>query len=298
MKAIELSAFGGLDALTYRDLPTPAPIVGQVLLRVLAAGVGPWDAWIREGRSVVPQPLPLVPGSDISGIVAASGPGVTGFPEGAEVYGVTNSRFTGGYAEYAVAEATMIAAKPACLTHAEAASVPVVATTAWQMLFDHANARAGQQVLVLGGAGNVGAYAVQLARWAGLAVTATVSSDQAMPQRDFDIVIDTVGGAALEQSYDLVRTGGVLISAVSAPNQERAARHGIRAAFILVLVSTEGLQRLAALFDAGILTARVGEMLPLSRARIAHEMLAGRAHQPGKIVLVPPRGVPSCTSTH
>ena len=167
MKAVAIREFGGPDVLTYADVPVRSPGPGEVLVRVRASGVGPWDAWIREGRSALPQPLPLILGSDISGLVEATGLEVSGFVPGQSVFGVTNPRFTGGYAEFATVEARMIAPKPARLTDAEAASVPVIATTAWQMLFDHAGLQPNQRVLVLGGGGNVGAYAVRLAAWAG-----------------------------------------------------------------------------------------------------------------------------------
>jgi NADPH:quinone reductase-like Zn-dependent oxidoreductase len=132
-----------------------------VLVRVAAAGVGPWDALIREHKSVVQTPLPLILGSDLSGVIAEVGPGVAALQAGDEIYGVTNPNFCGAYTEYAIASAAMVARKPQGLSHVEAASVPVVAVTAWQLLFDYAQAKAGQTVLIHGGAGNVGAYAVQ-----------------------------------------------------------------------------------------------------------------------------------------
>lgn len=308
MKAIEVREFGGVDVLTDADVPVPSPGLGQVLVRVRAAGVGPWDAWVREGRSVLPQPLPLIPGADLSGVVEAVGPGVSGFAPGQPVYGVTNPRFTGAYAEFAIAEAGMIAPKPVRLTDTEAASVPVVATTAWQMLFDHAGLQPGQRVLVLGGGGNVGAYAVRLAVWAGGEVTATAATADAAFVRSlgaqavidasagrglselagpFDVVIDTAGEPLLGQSFPLLRPGGAIISAVAAPDPSLAVRHRVRAELMLVAVDTSGLARLAGLFDDGTLRPRVGETLPLSAARTAHQMLAGCPHKPGKIVLLP-----------
>ena len=126
------------------------------MVRVYSAGVGPWDALVRQGFSALPQPLPLTLGSDIAGIVDAVGAEVTAFAVGDEVFGVTNAQFTGGYAEYAVASAEILAKKPAGLTFNEAASVPVVAVTAWQMLFDHAQLKRGQlQVEVLNEDGSV-----------------------------------------------------------------------------------------------------------------------------------------------
>src|SRR3954470_6620373 len=148
-------AFGPPTGMSLEGIPRPDPGEGEVLVRVHAAGVGPWDGWIRAGKSVLPQPLPLTLGSDLSGTVEAVGGGVTGFRPGDEIFGVTNASFTGAYAGYAVAEADMIAVKPARLGHVEAAAAPVVAVTALQMLFDHARVEAGQRVLVLGAAGSV-----------------------------------------------------------------------------------------------------------------------------------------------
>src|ERR1700712_3456360 len=159
MKAVRVHTFGGLDAIIYEEVPTPVPGPGQVLVRIAAAGVGPWDGWVRAGRSVLPQPLPLTLGAGLSGIVRAVGPEVTDFEPGTAVFGATNPRFTGAYAEYAVAEATMIARKPDALSHIQAASVPVIGCTAYQMLFEHAGLQAGQTAVVLRGGGNVGAYA-------------------------------------------------------------------------------------------------------------------------------------------
>jgi len=307
MKAVRVHAFGGLDAMIYEDVPRPRPGPGQILVRVAAAGVGPWDAWVREGKSALPQPLPLTLGADLSGIAEEAGAEVADLAPGEAVFGVTNSRFTGAYAEFALAEAGMVAAKPAVLSDAEAASVPVVACTAYQMLSRHAAVGAGQSVLVLGGAGNVGAYAVQLGRLLGAPVVATarapdldylrtLGADEAIAAGQpppphlaahMDAAIDTAGGDALAQAFDWLRPGGVLISAVAAPDQAVAARHGVRAEFILVDVTAADLRHLAGLFEAGTLRPHVGEVLRLSDARTAHEMLANGKHRAGKIVLVP-----------
>lgn len=305
MRAQRVHRFGPPEVITFEDVELPAPGAGEVLVRVAAAGVGPWDAWIRAGRSVLPQPLPLTLGSDLSGSVVALGPGVSGFAPGDEVFGVTNGRFTGAYAEHALASANRIAAKPRRLSHVEAASVPVIAVTAWQMLFDHAGVAAGQTVLVHGGAGNVGAYAVQLAHQAGARVLATASASDAAALRALgadrvvdrdarfedvvgpvDAVVDTVGGETQARSFAVLKRGGVLISAVSEPDAALAERHGVRAAFMLVAVDTACLEQIAARLDAGALASSVGLVLPLADARAAHEMLEGTRPRPhGKIVL-------------
>src|SRR5215468_8327053 len=139
MTAWRVHEFGPPDAMTFETLPVPAPGPGEVLVRVRAAGVGPWDGWIRAGRSALPQPLPLTLGSDLCGDIQIVGPEVADLRIGDRVYGVTNPRFIGAYAEYALASAAMLARKPTALTCIEAASVPVIAVTAWQGLFDQAH---------------------------------------------------------------------------------------------------------------------------------------------------------------
>ena len=306
MMAWRVYEFGPPDVLKFEPVPRPQPAEGEILVKVAAAGVGPWDAWIRAGKSALPQPLPLTPGADLSGHVVAIGPGESRLAIGDEVYGVTNPRFIGAYAEYAVATAQMISKKPSSLTFVEAASVPVVAVTAWQALFDQAKLSNGQTVLIHGAAGNVGAYAVQLARHAGLQIIATAAADDARFVHDLgadvvidfraepfehavsnvDAVIDLVGGDTQTRSFDVLRRGGRLISAVSPPDPQLAHGRGVEAKFFLVNVTTRSLAQIAALLDEGSLRTRVGTVLPLVEAHTAHLMLEGaRAREKGKIVL-------------
>jgi NADPH:quinone reductase-like Zn-dependent oxidoreductase len=305
MQAVRVHQFGGLEAITVEQIPRPVPQEGQVLVHVKAAGVGPWDTLIRAGKSGLPQPLPLILGSDLAGIVEEVGPNVTGFQSGDEVFGVTNPRFTGAYAAYALADAAMIAPKPPRLCFVEAASVPVVASTAWQMAFDHAHVNATKRVLVQGAGGNVGAYAVQLLKWAGAEVIATVftqdvdyvrslGADQIIDVQttrfeeqagDIDVVLDLVGGETLDRSFDVLKPGGILVSAVAIPDQEKAEQRGVQGDFFFVNVTTKGLTRLAEMLQAGQLVTQIGEVLPLAQARLAHEMLVGKPHKRGKIVL-------------
>ena len=134
MKAARISAFGPPSVIAIENVPRPEPGSGQLLVRVKAAGVGPWDALVREGKSALHQPLPLILGSELAGTVEAIGPEVSGFKLGDEVYGATNELFTGAYAECALASAGMMTQKPKILSDVEAASAPVVTVTAWQML--------------------------------------------------------------------------------------------------------------------------------------------------------------------
>ncbi|MGB8732463.1 MAG: NADP-dependent oxidoreductase [Candidatus Sulfotelmatobacter sp.] len=247
MKAARIHRFGPPDVIVIDDLVRPTPGPGELLLRVAAAGVGPWDALIREHKSVVESPLPITLGSDVCGEIEAVGAGVTDFKLGEEVYGVTNQQFIGAYAEYALASAEMVARKPKSLSSLEAASAPVVAVTAWQMLFEHAEAKTGQTILIHGAAGNVGAYAVQLAKNAGLKIFATagpfdleyvrrLGAEQIVNYKTtkfedvvppVDVVIDTVGGDTRERSFSVLKQGGVLVSVVS-PFLETPQHRGVR----------------------------------------------------------------------
>ncbi|MCI0429877.1 MAG: NADP-dependent oxidoreductase [Rhodospirillales bacterium] len=306
MMAWRVHEFGPPETMQFERVPRPDPGPGEVLVKVRAAGVGPWDGWIRAGRSALPQPLPLTLGCDLSGDIQAVGSDVSDFCAGDQVYGVTNPRFVGAYAEYALASAPMIARKPTSLTYIEAASVPVVAVTAWQGLFDQAQLKAGQTVVIHGAAGNVGAYAVQLARSAGIRTVATAATDEVAfvrklgadtvidfqtqrfedEAREVDAVLDLVGGDTQKRSFQVLRRGGKLISAVSPPDQDLAKRHGVDATFFLVKVTSRYLRQIADLIDSGKLSTRVGTVLPLADARQAHFILEGRRlPSKGKIVL-------------
>ena len=304
MKAARIVRFGPPSVIADDDLPQPKPATGQLLVRVKAAGVGNWDALIREGK-VQLQPLPLILGSELAGIVEGIGADVSGFTLGDEVYGATNEQFSGAYAEYALPFAKMIAPKPKTLNFVEAASAPIVSVTAWQMLFEYGHVTAGQRVLVHGAAGNVGAYAVQLAKQAGLHVVATASSadldyvralgaDTVVDYKKerfedsaagVDVVLDTVGGDIQRRSVRVLKPGGILVSVVSPVPETIHKRYGIRAAYFYVDVTTARLNKITELFESGKLATDVGTVLPLEEARTAHEMLGGAPHKRGKIVL-------------
>ena len=305
MKAVRIHRFGPPEVISFDDVPKPKAGIGEVVVQVKAAGIGPWDALIRNGKSELPQPLPLILGSDLSGVVDSIGAGVEKLKTGDEVFGVTNDRLTGAYAEYALAKAAMLAPKPKTLNYTHAASVPVVAVTAWQMIVDFAQLSSGQSVLIHGGAGNVGGYAVQLAKRAGAVVIATASAEDASYVRrlgadgvidyrtrrfedrvkEIDAVIDTVGGETLDRSYGVLKRGGIVVSSVTQPSKERAEQHGVRAVFFLVQITTERLIVIGEMIDAGALQSEVGEVLWLDEARKGHEMLEGAPHRRGKIVI-------------
>jgi NADPH:quinone reductase-like Zn-dependent oxidoreductase len=306
MKASRIHVFGGPEVILFEDVPRPRPGAGEVLVRVHAAGVGPWDAWVRAGRSVLPQPLPLTLGADLAGTVDATASPDSPFSVGDDVFGVTNARFTGAYAQYAVASSHMLAHKPRHCDFIESAAVPVVAVTARQMLFRHAKVRSGDRVLVHGGTGNVGACAVQFAHAAGAHVIASVlpknreealrlgadevisiPGEEAQRLRGtLDVAIDTVGGQTQRELFTYVRKGGTVISSASEPDAQFAQRCEIEAKFILVDVNTADLDIIADLLDAQRLLVRIGQVLSLGDARQAHEMLERVRPLPaGKVVL-------------
>ena len=274
MKAIVVHEYGSPDVLKLEDIPIPVPGAGEVLVRVRAAGVGPGMRSYAPASSGVPQKLPLTPGSDICGSIHVRGPGVTAFSDGEDVFGATNPSFTGGYAQYAVASAGMMARKPQAMDDVTAAGIPVVAVTAKQMLYDYAGVEPGQTILVQGGGGNVGALVVQLAKHAGVKVIATASAhdleyvrslgadevidykatpfEQAV--KNVDAVLDTIGGETLKRSFAVVKKGGVVVSSADEPSQDEAKRRGVRATFFIVDVTTARLNEIAALFDLGVCT--------------------------------------------
>ena len=228
-------------AFEIRQLPTPVPAAGQVLVRIHASGVNPLDTKIRSGVAVhAHHPLPAVLGMDLSGVVAAVGDGVTGFQVGDEVYGMATGigGLQGSQAEYAAVDADFLALKPSNLSFIQAAALPLSIITAWEGLVDHARIAEGQTVLVQGGAGGVGHVAVQIAAAHGAQVFATVSPadfdliksygatpiDRNLSVADlvtqfsggegFDIVYDTVGGAQIDAAFESVRPRGHVTSAL------------------------------------------------------------------------------------
>lgn len=244
----------------------------------------------------------MILGSDLSGLVEAVGADVSRFAIGDEVYGVTNRQFCGAHAEVAVALDGMIAPKPRRLNHLEAASAPVVAVTALQMLFEYTQAKSGDTIVITGAAGNVGAYVVQMALEAGMRVIAVGRpSDQELLRAfgvemildssaagfetsllQVDVVLDTVGGDTVQRCSGAVKAGGRLVSVVSAQTPQRA---GIQSVFIYAEVTSERLRTVTDMFERRKISPRVESVLPLAEARSAHEMLAGAPHKNGKIVL-------------
>jgi NADPH:quinone reductase-like Zn-dependent oxidoreductase len=306
MKAIRIHNYGGPEVLQYEDAPRPEPQVGEVLVRVQAAGVNPIDWKIREGhmKDFWPHKFPLILGWDTSGTVEEVGPGVSRFKIGDEVYSVSDPTRDGAYADYIVIREAELALKPSSLHHIRAAAVPLAALTAWQSLFDTAQLQPGQLVLIHAGSGGVGHFAVQLAKWKGAYVFATASTknqdslrelgvDKAIDYtqqrfedvaRNIDIVLDTLGGETQERSWSVLKKDGLLASLVEPPSEAKAEALGVRAAFVAGHPSGDQLAEIAKVIDSGNLAPTIDRILPLSEARRAHQ-LSQSGHTHGKIVL-------------
>ncbi|GAC1469755.1 MAG: NADP-dependent oxidoreductase [Chamaesiphon sp.] len=306
MKAARIHAYGGSEALVYEDAPRPQPESGQVLIRVQAAGINPLDWKIRSGymKQMMDFPLPLILGIDVAGTVEAVGEGVTHLQIGQEVYGMADMALSGAYAEYALAREGAIAPKPKTLDYVQAASVPVVAMTAWQALFQVGGLEAGQTVLIHAAAGGVGIFAVQFAKLKGARVIGTASAvnldfvrglgvDEVIDYKatrfeeavsDVDMVLDTLGGETQERSWSVLKPGGILVSTVYPPSQETAVQRGVRAGMVMVQPDSALLKEIATLLDSGQVKTVVAQVLPLDRVSQAHELSQG-GHVRGKLVL-------------
>ena len=306
MKAVRIHSYGGSDVLSYEDAPRPTPAAGEVLVRVAASSVNPFDCALHAGymASYFNHSLPLIPGTDISGTVEEVGPGVTSYRRGDEVYGRAGVSRDGAYAEYVVLPATDIAPKPRSLDHGHAAALPHVTLTAWQALFEQGDLKPGQTVLIHAAAGGVGHVAVQLAKWRGAKVIGTASRniefvrelgvDQAIDYsttpfeevaHDVDLVLDTIGGDTQQRSWGVLKKGGMLVSTVQPPSQETADSHGVRQGMVASNPPIDKtLTEVNRLVESGKIKPHVSATLPLKDIQQAHSMLEGR-HTRGKIVL-------------
>ena len=300
MKAIQFHDYGGPEVLVLEEVARPQPGAGQVLVRVVAAGVNPADWKIRAGmfKAYGAMPLPSIPGMEGAGTIEAVGPGVTDFEVGQEVYGI----LLGSYAEYALADVGAIQPKPANLSFEEAATVPVGALTAWGAI-EAADVQSGQRVLVHGAAGGVGLYVVQLARVKDANVIGTASASnldfvrslgvetaldyKAAPFETLvsglDAVIDTVGGDLAERSFKVLRPDGIYVTVAGRPDPEAGKAEGVRATSAGRAAPTN-LTQISALLKSKELIPVVGQVFPLAEARQAQE-LSATGHGRGRILL-------------
>jgi NADPH:quinone reductase-like Zn-dependent oxidoreductase len=330
MKAFVVERYGDSEGTRMAEVFEPVPAAGEVLVRIHAASLNPIDYKTREGKvkAILPYQLPFILGSDLAGVVEGVGPGVMDFKVGDEVYGRASKMRIGSFAEAIAINEADIAPKPASLDMCQAASIPLVGLTAWQAFVDRAKLRPGQKVLIHAGSGGVGTLAIQIASQLGALVATTTSTpnvdwvkklgaktvidyrkqDFTKLIRDYDIVLDTLGGSTLAKSVGVLRSGGKIVSIAGPPDTAfakeiganplltlamflmslgiklRAGARGVDYEFFFMRPSGEQLRELTKLIEAGKLKPVVDRVLPFSQAKAAFDYLE-KGHAKGKIVL-------------
>ena len=303
---MRIHGFGESEILHADEVEPSLPDVSQVLVSVRAASVNPVDFKIRNGKypAVKEDRLPYALGRDVSGVVEKCGAQATQFKVGDEVFGMVGIG-GGGYAEKTVLDQKSIARKPSNLDHPHAAAIPLAGQTAWQGLFRHGGLKAGQSVLIHGGSGGVGHFAIQFAKAKGARVLTTVSTAQVAfakslgadvaidykTQRfedhvsDLDMVFDLIDGETRERSWKLLKRGGTLVTTLTEPSQDKAKELGIRALRYTVEADGRELAEIADLVAAGKVRPHVQKTYPLKEATQALSAVE-HDHPVGKIVLV------------
>jgi NADPH:quinone reductase-like Zn-dependent oxidoreductase len=306
MKAIVVNDYGGPEVLKYQDAPRPEPKEDDILVRVMAAAVNPVDSYVRQGMLAKRgmDNRPAIIGYDISGVVEKTGAKITKFKKGDAVYCYLSVMRGGGYAQFAIAKESETALKPKNISFEEAAAVPLAATTAWEALVDTAKIARGQTVLIHGGSGGVGCFAIQIAKARGARVIATASTahqdllkqlgvDQAIDYsttkfedvvKDVDLVLNCVRADALGRSYGVVKKGGMIVSITDEPDQTECAKHEIHCSHLGAHPDAKVLEELTKLIEAGKMKAIVSQTFPLAEASKAHQQIETH-HTLGKIVL-------------
>ncbi len=311
MHAIRFHEYGGAEVLKYEEAPKPAPKPDELLIRVKAIGVNPVDWKMRRGdvKFLSGKAMPKIPGGDFAGVVEAAGPDAQGFKEGEEVFGAINAFKGGAYAEYLCAKPEMVARKPSSMSMTEAASLPIAALTAYQGILQICQGKAGQSILINGGSGGVGSFAIQIGRAHGLEVTAVCSSQNtafckelgadhvinydrdsiASAGRKWDIFFDVVPNMNFKTTRPLIHSTGHYLSTLPGPFTMLIAPvmnlfSGRKAHSIIIKSRTADLAALADLYQSGQLKPVIQEVLPLSEGRKAHE-ISERGRVRGKLVL-------------
>ncbi|QOR66227.1 NADP-dependent oxidoreductase [Cytobacillus suaedae] len=307
MRAIAIESYGEIEQLKEIEIPLPEIGLNDILIEVYASAVNPLDLAIREGyfKERIPNKFPLVLGYDVAGIVSAVGSGVKRFQVGDEVYSYTSLERNGTYAEFVAVNEEFVSRKPSNLSFVEAASVPLVGITAWYALVEEAKLKKDQKVLILGGSGGVGSFAVQLAKAQGAIVSATTSTKNSdfvkelgadfvidyikeiLLTSEYDVIFDTVGGYQIAQLVDATKEGGKIVSitsSLSPESQQLVDAKGINYNLIFSKPDGESLDQLSTLLSDGNVHPVVGTILPLSEVKEAHIQIESRRTK-GKIVL-------------
>lgn len=330
MKAFIIDRYGNSEVVRASEMPEPGLEDNDVLIQVYAASVNPLDLKIRDGKLklILPYRLPLILGNDLAGVVVGVGAGVRRFKPGDEAYARTDNNRIGAFAEFISIKEDAVARKPKKLTMEEAASIPLVGLTAWQVLIERANLQKGQKVLIHAGSGGVGTFAIQLAKHLGAIVATTTSTanldwvkrlgadividykkdDFETILHDYDVVLDTLGGAVLEKSLRVLKPGGILISLAGPPEhhfakdmglswslrlvmrllsyriRKSAKRHHVSYSFLFMRPSGDQLREISSLIDSGIIHPVVDRVFSFESTKEALAYLEnGRAK--GKVIV-------------
>mgnify|MGYP001566084636 FL=1 len=309
MKAVQINSYGGNDVLEINEnAPKPSPAKSQVLAEVYATSINPIDWKVRAGylKEMVPLQFPATLGGDFAGVICEVGEGVGNFKVGDEVYGqggILNGG-SGSFAEFVAANVGKVAVKPKSADFIEAGALPLAGVSALQALEDHIHLAKGQKILIHGGAGGIGHFAVQLAKSQGAYVATTVSTrdmeftkslgadevidyeSEAFDEKltDFDAVFDTVGGETTDKSFKVLKKGGIIVSMVGQPNEELAQKYGVSALGQNTDANPERLARLSKLVEDGKIKVYIDKVFPPEQAKEAFGHLEEGRHQ-GKVVL-------------
>ncbi len=309
MKAVQINTYGSPEAIKFsNDVPKPTVAPGQLLIEVHSAGVNPVDLKICEGKlkQAVPLKFPATIGLDFSGVVVTVGDNVTGFETGDEVFGQASllRGGSGSFAEYVVVDAKSVAHKPTSINATSAAALPLAGISALQALVDHIGISKGKKILIHGGAGGIGVFAILLAKHLGAYVATTTSSDNAQFVKDlgadeiidyntqafekllsnYDAVYDTIGGDTYTKSFKVLKKGGIIVSSLEQPRAELEQQYGVNSVIQATKVNKEDLSKLAGLVDKGIIKVVIDKTFPLEQTAAALTHLKN-THSRGKVVV-------------
>lgn len=307
MRAAQVSAYGDPSVVKVVDVDKPEVAEGQVLVKVHAASLNPFDTSVRAGyvAKALPEP-PFTLGGDIAGVVVEVGDGVSHVSIGDKIYGQAQviAGNSGAFAEFAVTKASQVAKMPQNLDFQEAASLPLVGVSALQGIYEHINLQKDQKILIVGGSGGIGAVAVQVAKHVGAYVAATASGDGLAlveklgadevidykveafedTQKGYDAAFDTAGGENFDKTLRVLKQGGVTVSMIAPPNEALASELGVTAIQESTHVNTEVLDKLRELVEAKVVVPKVAQVFKLDEVVKAFEAREN-AHLNGKIVL-------------
>lgn len=307
MKASQITQYGDSDVHAVNEVENPTAGEGQVIVEVHAAGVNPFDWKVRAGhmQEMFQLEFPATLGGDVAGVVTEVGDGVSGVSVGDEVYGSANATSgAGSFAEYVTVPAGQLAPKPKTVSFTEAGGLPLAGASAYQVIVEHLSVSKGQKVLIHGGAGGIGSLAIQIAKHLGAHVATTVSTDDLEfakqlgadevidyrtesfvdKVKDYDAVLDTVGGEVTMQSLKVLKSGGKLASMVLYGPLEGAENYDVEVIQVQSRATADRLQKLAKLVDQGVIKVTVDKTFPLEQTGEALSYLE-EGHPKGKVVV-------------